>query len=502
MTEKLFGEAQPKVKVVEGVSVDVNVSQDLSNIFEQSDFGSTHSSSDESLNTSLETFSSENEDNLSEILFHEHEELDENAKLRNDLRNVATKYRLSRSCVNDLLSSLIDYGVELPKDSRTLLKTQRTVDDIIHNPGDESSYRYFGIRNNLSLLLSENLLDLSENKLKLLVNIDGVPLSKSSNSQLWPILGAVFKSKFIFPIAIYHGTSKPSSAEVFLADFVHEVVDLMRNGIEFQRTVIVFELKAIICDAPARSFVKCIIGHTGYSACERCEVRGERKQNRTVYDSYNDDPLRKVEKFNKLEYEHHQNDLSPLAPIVDCIDDFPLDYMHMVLLGVVKRALIFILKGDRICKISRLQAIEISNRLILSRSNIPSNFNRKPRPLDELCYWKATEYRLFLIYLGPVVLKNMVSEKLYRHFLSLHVALTLLLLENIELNPDLVTYAKNLLKWFTKNAKSVYGPLFNVYNVHSIVHIADDVLKHQCSLNEISSFPFENYLQTLKKNDS
>ena len=33
LTEKLFGEAQPKVKVVEGVSVDVNVSQDLSNIF-------------------------------------------------------------------------------------------------------------------------------------------------------------------------------------------------------------------------------------------------------------------------------------------------------------------------------------------------------------------------------------------------------------------------------------------------------------------------------------
>lgn len=229
-------------------------------------------------------------------------------------------------------------------------------------------------------------------------------------------------------------------------------------------------------------------------------VIGERKQNRTVYDfSYNNDSLREVKKFNELKYDHHQNDLSPLIPIVNCIDDFPLDYMHMVLLGVVKRALIFMLRGDKICKISQQQAIEITNRLILSRENIPSNFNRKPRPLDELCYWKATEYRLFLIHLGPVVLKNMVSSKLYRHFLSLHVALTLLLHEHIELNPELVRYAKSLLKWFTKTAKSVYGPLFNVYNVHSIVHIADDVLKHQCSLNEISSFQFENYLQTLKK---
>uniref|UniRef100_A0A7M5XM62 Uncharacterized protein n=1 Tax=Clytia hemisphaerica TaxID=252671 RepID=A0A7M5XM62_9CNID len=229
------------------------------------------------------------------------------------------------------------------------------------------------------------LLDLSENKLKLLVNIDGVPISKSSKSQLWPILGAVFRSKFVFPIAIYHGTSKPSSTEVFLSDFVDEFADLVRNGIEFDGTIIIFELKAIICDDPARAFVECIIGHTGYSACERCVGIGERKQNRTVYNSNNNDSLKEVNKFNELKF-HHQNDLSPLIPIVNCIDDFPLDYMHMVLLGLVKRALIFMLRGDEICKISQQQAIEITNRLILSRENIPSNFNRKPRPLDEICY--------------------------------------------------------------------------------------------------------------------
>uniref|UniRef100_A0A7M5VDW5 Uncharacterized protein n=1 Tax=Clytia hemisphaerica TaxID=252671 RepID=A0A7M5VDW5_9CNID len=266
LREKLFGEKQPKVQVVESAAADLNTSQNLNNIFEQSDFGSTYSSStDESLHaldTSFETLSSDNDNNLTEILFCDENQLDDNSKLQSNLRNVATKYRLSRGCVNDLLSALIDYGVEVPKDSRTLLKTQRTIDDIIHNPGDESSYRYFGIKNNLLLLLSENLLDLSENKLKLLVNIDGVPISKSSKSQLWPILGAVFRSKFVFPIAIYHGTSKPSSAEVFLSDFVDEVVDLVRNGIEFDGTIIIFELKAIICDAPARAFVKCNSVHT------------------------------------------------------------------------------------------------------------------------------------------------------------------------------------------------------------------------------------------------
>ena len=35
-------------------------------------------------------------------------------------------------------------------------------------------------------------------------------------------------------------------------------------------------------------------------------------------------------------------------------------------------------------------------------------------------------------------------------------------------------------------------------NVHSLLHLADDVRNHNCSLNDISAFSYENYLQTLK----
>ena len=119
----------------------------------------------------------------------------------------------------------------------------------------------------------------------------------------------------------------------------------------------------------------------------------------------------------------------------------------MVLLEVVKRMLVFLIKGDKVCKISNQQSIEISARLVGLRGQSPSNFNRQPRGLKDLCYWKATELRQFLLYLGPVVLKGIVSEKIYDHFLVLHVALSLLLKDEITEDVAVLDYAKNLLKY-------------------------------------------------------
>ena len=309
----------------------------------------------------------------------------------------------------------------------------------------------------------------------------------------------MFKSDHVFPVAIFHGKSKPSSAHQFLADFVNEVDQLKTNGIQLGGKILQFNLKAIVCDAPARAFIKCTIGHTGYYACERCEIKGFSRNNRIVYDCCTQEDIRTSEKFNTLQYKKHQKELSPLHSSIDCIHGFPLDYMHMVLLGVVKRMLVFLIKGDKVCKISNQQSIENSARLVGLRGQSPSNFDRQPRGLKDLCYWKATELRQFLLYLGPVVLKGIVSEKIYDHFLVLHVALSLLLKDEITEDVAVLDYAKNLLKYFSSASSSVYGSNFHVYNVHSLTHIADDVSYHKCSPNDLSAFKFENYMQGLKK---
>lgn len=95
-------------------------------------------------------------------------------------------------------------------------------------------------------------------------------------------------------------------------------------------------LLAFVCDAPARSFLKCIISHGGYYACERCTVRGI--QNRGVRYIDTTSPLRTNEEFAREHYDIHQHKLSPLSRLqFPMVSGFILDSMHLVFLGVVKK---------------------------------------------------------------------------------------------------------------------------------------------------------------------
>lgn len=70
--------------------------------------------------------------------------------------------------------------------------------------------------------------------------------------------------------------------------------------------------------------------------------------------------------------------------------------------------------------------------------------------------------------------------------------------DNAERNTR-IQYAKNVLKYFVENSYQYYGNTFDVYNVHNLMHIADDTRRLECTLDEISCFQFENYLRFLKK---
>lgn len=50
-----------------------------------------------------------------------------------------------------------------------------------------------------------------------------------------------------------------------------------------------------------------------------------------------------------------------------------------------------------------------------------------------------------------------------------------------------------------EEAEELYGVKFISYYVHNLVHLTSDSEYFGCNLDKISSFPFENYLQVLKK---
>ena len=157
--------------------------------------------------------------------------------------------------------------------------------------------------------------------------------------------------------------------------------------------------------------VKCIINHTGYSACERCCIHGA-YEGKIVFNEEIEYTLREDAAFQLTNYvDHQRGQLFPLANIteINLISTFVLDYMHLVCLGVVRRILNYLKKGP-VGKISARQLREISNRLIMLNAKMPSEFARQPRSLQKIDRWKATEFRQFLLYTGPVVSKGIVSK--------------------------------------------------------------------------------------------
>ena len=106
------------------------------------------------------------------------------------------------------------------------------------------------------------------------------------------------------------------------------------------------------------------------------------------------------------------------------------------------------------------------------------------------------QFHLFLSYIGPVVLKDILPRELLQHFFQLHVAVKILSHDNFCTSYH--NFANDLLHLYVKNCKTFFGPSFITCNVHNPIHLSDDVIRFG-ALFQFSAFPFENYLQTLKK---
>ena len=312
-----------------------------------------------------------------------------------------------------------------------------------------------------------------------------------------------------FVVGIFGGNKKPN-VKILLFDFIKQLKELVAKPVQINGNHYEISIFCFTCDAPARSMLKSIVQHTGYFSCERCTIKGSSKDHRIVFNEQEDNVvLRTNELFRDNKYcesdnngKCHQLNKSPLVELpFNIIKDFSLDYMHLVCLGVMRHILYFYkgtFKGVFEGRLSSVQQNVLSDRLVALNGILPTDFVRQPRSLSELDRWKATELRSFLLYTGIVVLKGILSKECYKHFLSLSLAIRMLCEKSVKCLEDLSS-AEELIYYFVNNAKQHYGNTFVVYNVHSLLHITDDVEHFSSNLHDVSAFQFENYLQKLKR---
>lgn len=422
--------------------------------------------------------------------------LNEQKKINNSLAEWASKFHISRNASNELLQLLNEHipSLNLPTDIRTILKSEKENNFINMNPGE---YYHFGIENGLCHILDSVNEVYGSNHIKLELNIDGLPLAKSSRKQFWPILCKIEEQPYneVFLVGLYEGNEKPASAESFLRPFVNELKELYENGFKHNGKTISISLDKIICDAPAKSFILGIKSHNAYHGCTKCIAEGDFIKNRMTYVTTNC-TLRTDERFRAGVYEEYHKTYTPLIELkIDLVNQVVLDVMHVVYLGVMKRLISFWVNGKKDIRLSDDSITSISKKLFKFRKYIPSEFARLPRSLKESDRWKATEFSQFLLYTGPIVLKNEMKLHLYTHFLSLHCAIRILSTESLCQKYN--NYAHKLLIYFITKFEEFYGPEYINHNVHNLAHLSHDV-RNFGSLSTYSSFPYENYMHTIK----
>ena len=196
-----------------------------------------------------------------------------------------------------------------------------------------------------------------------------------------------------------------------------------------------------MCDTPARAFVKCIKSHNSYYCFERCTQHGEFSHKiilPDIFASHRTDSSF----FQRSDPPHHVG-ISPLTELsFGMITGFPLDYMHLVCLGVVRRLINLWLHRSFTCKLSQTIVSEISDKLVMIQPYISREFFHKPHALFEFKQWKATGQ--FLLYTGPVILKKVLPKTMYKHFLYLSIAIRILL--SSSLIQYYIDYAGHLLQ--------------------------------------------------------
>jgi len=436
--------------------------------------------------------SDDNDEDINDQNHFETEEQKTNYVAKNLREWAIYNGNISKRKLDNLLLRLNPIFPTLPKSYKTLLRTPKNL-DVCTFP-DGSMLWYQGIVTNLDAMLLDEYLEKYGNII-IDVNMDGLPIAKSVRLKFWPQLGRLVQTdNDPFLIGLYLGEWDPVDVHSYLNDFIIEVQNLLQHGYMRNNVIYPFILRNFILDAPARSLVKCCVGHNGYGACEKCIVIGEYIDGRMTFINL-DASLRTDESFKNQDDPLHHTGVSSLLKIANMVSQFRLDSFHLVWHGAFRRLLFVWMEWNGPWKLSRNDKIKASDFLIFLAAFCPSDFNRPPRPLDYWKMYKGTEERRLCLYDGLLIFKHVLKEDIYKHYLLFHAAMYILC------SPVLVNsmcdYAHELLLIFIRHSAVLYGNKFVVYNIHSLCHLSQECKDHGL-LDNFSAFVFENFLKSLK----
>lgn len=408
------------------------------------------------------------------------------------------EYAISGQAFNALLLLLNFLGIDIPTDCRALKKTPSKINYSLMPPG-----KLF--KRNLETVVTNVLKSYPgciPSVVKLHHSSDGLPLFLSGTMDIWPIQIYLdlpgLKPLFV---QIYGGPKKPANFDHFYHSFVAEANQLFSKILNINGKSVRLVNGLFSGDAPCVSEALAIKGHTGYNCCWKCKIVGEYFKNRVVFPELDSEPRTNEEfRARRCDGIHSSMSLTALEMFHDdIIKETIIDYMHCVLLGVIKMLIsLWVQKGPKGVKWSAKKISEASEMIEQLIKTMPCEFVRKFRKFEDYTRLKATELRNFLLYIGPVILDKLLPKEYYDHFLLLSLSIRILCHPSYAQDYSKNRIAHNMLRDFVRNVGTLYGKEYYTSNVHKLLHLADDALLHG-PLDSYSCFKYESNLQFIKR---
>lgn len=365
--------------------------------------------------------------------------------------------------------------------------------------------------------------------LSLSFSTDGAVIFSGSKNTLWPIHFRInelppscrFDQNNSMLAGLWFGRNEPDMP-LLLSAFVKEAKVLYNDGLDWKAPsgelinskIVLF---AGVLDSKAKPIVQNIKQFNGYFGCGYCYHPGvvleegthaKYPMNDDVYMmddfslSYTVNGIDRVSKEEKVFQVTDRNDeecrkemelaeslrregkLRPggvndykglkgknafwILSYFNLIFGFAIDYMHGVLLGVVKTMTFLWFESPAIQSFSlKDKEVIVDERLL----NIcpPSSISRRPRSITDRSHWKANEWRSWLLYYSLPCLIDILPMRYLKHHCLLISASYILLSENIS-NNDLQKATWFLVEYVLELMK-LYGSSFMHFNTHLLLHM-------------------------------
>jgi len=164
-------------------------------------------------------------------------------------------------------------------------------------------------------------------------------------------------------VGLYFGIEKSSDSNEFLKDFINEAKHLISHGILIENKLFKVKIDVLCGETPAKAFILRIKSNNSFFSCSRCEIEGEYISIRVCF-PYSE-PNRRPNKRTHTGYLARSQNRHHLASITNsCIteilglhifNNFSLDYMHLVCLGITKKLIFIMDERATICAVTFME---------------------------------------------------------------------------------------------------------------------------------------------------